>query len=288
MNGKLIITADDYGMCAAVNEAIEECLAAGTVRATCAMANMPAFASTANLRKRFPESSVGIHWTMTEGLPVLPPQQVASLVRTDGSFYPPLELRRRWLRRQTSAIELANELRAQYRRFREVAGEPDFWNTHQNFHVFPGLFEACVTLGQELKIPRMRCHRRFTVARERTVAAYNFGHPVSWVKGAVISWWSQRAAQRGMLMPAGIVHMPGYEADRSSIEEVVTRLPWAFVKGSLELIVHPATNNHDPLFHRNAERRLLEYRLLRDSRFGNRLRQLGIESVTFQALQNGS
>jgi hypothetical protein len=91
-----------------------------------------------------------------------------------------------------------------------------------------------------------------------------------------------------MLMPAGIVHMPGYEADRSSLEEVATRLPWASVKGTLELVVHPATNSQEPLFHRNAERRHLEYRLLRDSRLGVRLRQLGIESVSFDALQGGS
>src|SRR5262245_21309223 len=42
MHRKLIITADDYGMCEPVNQAIEECLAVGTVRATCVMTNMPA------------------------------------------------------------------------------------------------------------------------------------------------------------------------------------------------------------------------------------------------------
>ena len=41
MSQRLIITADDYGLCEQVNQAIEECLSAGTVRATCVMANMP-------------------------------------------------------------------------------------------------------------------------------------------------------------------------------------------------------------------------------------------------------
>jgi len=41
VKGKLIVTADDYGMCPSVNRAIEECLRARTVRVTCVMANMP-------------------------------------------------------------------------------------------------------------------------------------------------------------------------------------------------------------------------------------------------------
>jgi predicted glycoside hydrolase/deacetylase ChbG (UPF0249 family) len=38
---RVIVTADDYGMCDSVNQAIEACLHAGTVRATCVMINMP-------------------------------------------------------------------------------------------------------------------------------------------------------------------------------------------------------------------------------------------------------
>ena len=69
MTRRLIITADDYGMCGSVNDAIEECLGAGTVRATCAMVNMPLFNATASLRHKFPGCSVGIHWTLTQGKP---------------------------------------------------------------------------------------------------------------------------------------------------------------------------------------------------------------------------
>ena len=59
MNRRLIITADDYGMCETVNQAIEECLAVGTVRATCVMTNMPAYSTAESLRKKFPQSSLG-------------------------------------------------------------------------------------------------------------------------------------------------------------------------------------------------------------------------------------
>ena len=50
---KLIFTADDYGMCETVNQAINECMAAGVVRAACAMANMPAFRPTVDFPRDF-------------------------------------------------------------------------------------------------------------------------------------------------------------------------------------------------------------------------------------------
>lgn len=37
---KLIITADDYGMCESVNRAVEACAAAGAVLSTNVMSNM--------------------------------------------------------------------------------------------------------------------------------------------------------------------------------------------------------------------------------------------------------
>jgi predicted glycoside hydrolase/deacetylase ChbG (UPF0249 family) len=288
MQQSLIITADDYGMCEAVNRAIEECIAAGAVQATCVMTNMPAFRTVETLKRRFPQSSLGIHWTLTEGRPILSAASVTSLLRGDGSFHSPSELRRRWLRRQIKTNEITAELRAQYRLFRETAGEPEFWNTHQNFHVWPGLFDVCVGLGQELGIPSMRCHRRITVPLGCDANSYNIRHPISWFKAQMINRWAKAAESHGVRMPAGLLHAPGYGADAASLEEIVMRLPWNSVRAAVELIVHPATTSEDPLFHRNAQRRLDEYLMFKDPRLGDRLDQLGVKTVGFTVLNNGS
>ena len=152
MKRNLIITADDYGMCEAVNHAIEECLIAGAVRSTCVMVNMQAFDPARHLRKNFPQVSIGIHWTLTEGTSVLPPSQIQSLVGEDDRFHNSSKLRRQWLKGRISVTELKAELRAQYQRFFELLGPPDFWNTHQNIHVFPGLFEVCLSTARELQM----------------------------------------------------------------------------------------------------------------------------------------
>ena len=87
-------------------------------------------------------------------------------------------------------------------------------------------------------------------------------------------------------MPDGLVYMPGYGADHASLEEVVTRLPWDSIKDTVEIIVHPATTAFNPLFHRHAERRVLEYQLLKDARLSARFQSLGVELINFQALRN--
>jgi predicted glycoside hydrolase/deacetylase ChbG (UPF0249 family) len=284
MKRKLIITADDYGMCEAVNHAIEECLAASALRATCIMMNMPTYSAAASLRQTFTEASLGIHWTLTEGCPVLPPSQVPTLVNSDGSFFSATELRRRWLRRQIKVAELKAELRTQYKRFCEVAGMPDFWNTHQNFHVLPGMFATCVALGRELHIPSMRCHRRFTIPRDYSLMSYNFRHPTYYVKGWGIGWWSRRAERQGMLMPDGLVHMPGYETAMNSIEHAINRLPWHTINKAVELVIHPATTSNNKFFRLNAERRVQEYHVFKDPKLLHRLQQINVETVGFEAL----
>ncbi|MFQ5852775.1 MAG: carbohydrate deacetylase [Candidatus Binatia bacterium] len=282
---RVIITADDYGMCDAVNEAIEKCLETGMVRATCAMMNMPAYGATASLRKQFPQSSIGIPWNVTQGRPVLPASQVSSLVNGNGLFYPAAELKRRWLSGKAELSELQSELRAQFERLNQIMGRPDFWNTHQNVHVFPGLFQTFVKIGRELSIRAMRCHRRITVPRGTSELAYNLSHPQYWLKGQVIAWWSNRSEAKGTLMPDARLYMPGYTASVGLVEEVFNRLQWNTVKKAVEVVIHPATTVHEDLFGRLTESRVAEYNTFKNPKLLKRLRQSGIEPVGFEALR---
>jgi predicted glycoside hydrolase/deacetylase ChbG (UPF0249 family) len=285
MNQRIIVTADDYGMCDSVNQAIEECMAAGVVRAACVMMNMPSHRHTSSLRRRFPNCSIGIHWTLTEGQPVLPSTQVPSLVHPKGTFYSASELRRRWLAGRVNLAEIRMELRAQHERFCEVAGTPDFWNTHENFHVWPGLFSACVVVGRELLIPAMRSHRRFTVPRSQTEVEYYWCHPSYWLKGWAINQWSRRAEARGMMMPDGRVYAPGYDTDRESLKEVLRRLKWPLVKKALEFIIHPATQV-EKTFGNLTESSVREYECCKNPELAAFINQQGIQPVNFEELRS--
>lgn len=62
---QLIITADDYGMSRAVNDAIEAGMAAGLITTTNVMTNMPLYKEAKTLKDKFPNVSVGVHWTLS-------------------------------------------------------------------------------------------------------------------------------------------------------------------------------------------------------------------------------
>ncbi|MGN1059927.1 MAG: ChbG/HpnK family deacetylase, partial [Clostridia bacterium] len=66
---QLIITADDYGMSAGVNEAIEQGVSAGLITSTNVMVNMEYLQEVSLLKKKFPALSVGLHWTLSAGKP---------------------------------------------------------------------------------------------------------------------------------------------------------------------------------------------------------------------------
>jgi chitin disaccharide deacetylase len=285
-NKQLIITGDDYGLCAAVNDAIEECLAAGAMGATCVMTNMPSCAPAAGLRSKFPLSSIGLHWNLTQGEPLLSAAAVPTLVGADGRFAG--SLRRRWWARQLNFAEMRAELVVQYERFRLLAGKPDFWNTHQNVHVYPGLFQFFVDLGNELNIPAMRSHERITLPLRSSVTRYHLRHPAYWVKGQVIHLWSMKARAKGMLMPDGRLYLPGYEAGQYALTSVLGRVNWREVSTAVELVIHPAKALDAPLFGSLMESRLREYEMFREPCLAGKLERAGVRLVGFDALhKNG-
>lgn len=285
MDRNLIITADDYGMADSVNQAIDECMGAGAVNSTCVMANMPAVEPARSLRSRFPRVSIGLHWNLTQGRPLLPPEQVPSLVDSQGRLMGVRDLKQRVLIGKVSMTEVRAELRAQHRRFEDLVGRPDYWNTHEGFHVAPRLFRFCVALALELGIPAMRSHRRITVPYTGTRAAFLRSHPAYWIKGRLLSNWATGAERLGMRMPDGIVKVPGFPEGVSMVDAILERIDWAQCPRAAELTVHPAVRVEAELFGSMTESRLREFRVFSDPLLVDRLRLAGVAPTGFEVLQ---
>jgi len=283
---QLIVTGDDYGMCASVNEAMEACLAAGTMRALCVMTNMPEYAGAALLKGRFPECSIGIHWNLTQGKPVLSPGKITTLV--DGSRQFHRSLRHRWLTGGVRLTEVRAELQAQFERFCKLGMKPQFWNTHQDVHLSPGLFQAFVRIGSELGIRAMRSHRRFTIPFGTTELCYHFRHPSYWTKGQVIAQWSRQATGKGMRMPDGRLYIPGYLLTTSSLREILGRVQWSRVQGAIELAIHPATRIEPELFGSLTQSRVREYKLFAQPELKDVFEQCGVRAVGFEVFRDAT
>ncbi len=82
---RLIVNADDFGLTEGVNRAIVEAQERGIVTSATLMANASAFEEAASLARSLAERkarfSVGCHVVLIDGEPLLPADQVASLLQ---------------------------------------------------------------------------------------------------------------------------------------------------------------------------------------------------------------
>lgn len=89
----LIINADDFGMCHAVNEAVMRAFPAGVLRSATLMVPCPWALHAMRFLAAHPEIPFGVHLTVISDWfdyrwgPVTPREKVLSLIREDGSFY---------------------------------------------------------------------------------------------------------------------------------------------------------------------------------------------------------
>ncbi len=80
---KLIVNADDFGLCKGVNDGIIDAYKSGIVTSTTMLANMPAFDDGIALLKENPGLAVGVHLILTGGSPVTKCDSLC----TNNSFY---------------------------------------------------------------------------------------------------------------------------------------------------------------------------------------------------------
>ena len=274
---RVIITADDYGLCASVNRAIEECLDVGTVTATCVMVNMPARDDAAELRRRFPRASLGLHWTLTQGAPVAPPDVVRTLLDEHGLFLSPTEFKRRWRRGLVDPRQVEIELEAQYRCFVGLAGQPDFWNSHQYINVWPPVFAVFIETALRLGLTVMRNNYAVIVPVSSAVWLCLAARPVYLLKRLAKGFYAARAVNRGMQMPRGLIHVPTGDQNVVEIERILTHPKLCGSDAPVELMVHPAVALEPALFGDMQDSRLIEYLILRDPDLLGRLNLAGIE-----------
>ncbi len=135
----LLTVADDFGIGPETSRAIVELASAGVVTATVLLANSPyAAESVERWRKAGRPGDLGWHPCLTMDPPVAPPADVPSLLGPDGNLLPLREFLPRLAAGLIRADHVARELRAQYGRFRELAGEaPRLVNAHQHVALFP-------------------------------------------------------------------------------------------------------------------------------------------------------
>lgn len=148
---KLIVNADDFGLTPGVNAAVIRAHREGILTSATLMAGGLAWQEAVSLSRATPTLGVGVHLTLTALAPVLPPQQVPSLVDQKGRFRRQLWRAPLWRRPEVKA-----EWRAQIQRLVRAGIKPTHLDSHHHVHLWPSLLAVACELAQEFAIPALR------------------------------------------------------------------------------------------------------------------------------------
>lgn len=154
---RLIVTADDFGLAVAVNEAVEEAHRDGILSAASLMVAAPAAADAVARARRLPRLGVGLHLVLVDGKPCLPPERIPALVGADGRI--PDDVFGVGLKMfcwPAARRQAAAEIRAQLEAFRRTGLRCDHVNAHHHFHLHPVVREVLLRLAPEFGITAVR------------------------------------------------------------------------------------------------------------------------------------
>ena len=278
---QLIITADDYGMSAAVNKAIDEGIECGIITSTNVMTNMPFYKDAVRLKDT--EASTGIHWNLTCGYPVLPKSEIPSIVQENGEFYSYNDFRARFRNGQINDQDIIRELQAQYNLFFDLMGAPHYWNTHENCHVDFKIFQLFVKTAHDLKITKMRSHQRIYVKPKEGKGSYSLKwRLIEPVKSRILDSWQNKAHQAGIASPDGRICCLE-DSDSHDIQYVVNHIDWGR-KTIGEYAFHPATECDSRFFGEMTDNRIIEYAIATDKNVLQYIKNAGIQLVNFDSV----
>lgn len=289
----LIVNADDLGLTEGVNLAVLECRRRGVLTSATLMANVPAFSggvATAKELERdgaLPAFSVGCHVILIDGEPLLPPNEIPTLVGADGRFRHKLsQFAQDALRSRICVEDIEREASAQIGRLQAAGISVSHLDTHKHAHMFPAVLDGVLLAARKQGVRAVRNPFEQPFA----IAGAMAGRPALWFRYAQVQFLRRWRAQFvSSVRDAGLVTTDGClgvtitgAMNEALLAETLKNMP----EGTWELVCHPGYNDPDL---QSAGTRLLasrgtEMELLNSARMRELLQREGIELISFRNL----
>ncbi|MBM7128561.1 hopanoid biosynthesis-associated protein HpnK [Dyella mobilis] len=227
MRPRLIVTADDFGLHQAVNEAVERGYRDGVLRAASLMVAAPAVADAVARAKQNPGLAVGLHLVLADGRAMLPPARIPDLVDAQGMFNSDMVGNGfRFFFLPHVRRQLADEIRAQFEAFAATGLSLDHVNAHKHFHLHPTILSMMLSIGRQYGMRAIRL-------------------PIEPGMGPWLKPWL--ALMRWRMDKAGIAHNDhvfGLRHSGGMDEAVMLNILQQLPEGLSEVYLHPASHGH--------------------------------------------
>jgi len=243
---RLIVNADDFGLTAGVNRAITELNQAGSVTSTTLMARAGATEAAIKIALSTNTLGVGCHVVLLDGAPVLPPQQIPTLIdqRTKtGRLQPTLSrFLQRMLTGRVQPDEIEAEAGAQIALLQSRGVSLTHIDTHKHVHMFPAVLRPLLRAAKAAGIHTVRNPFEPSWSLRATPNA-------PWFRRAEVSLLRRlQPVFRSIVADEGFTTTDGAigvlatgTLDAATVVSLLQKLP----PGTWELVAHPGYNDDD-------------------------------------------
>lgn len=234
----LIVNADDFGRHELINCAVELALRDGCLRSATLMAGGIAFDDAIKIAKNNKKLGVGIHFTLANGNPVLPPEKIPTLVTSAGVFHENYVIfLKKYLRGQISLEEVRLELAAQLEKISRTGILITHADSHQHLHHVPAITEIVLNLASAAKISAIRVAKTQIFDGELKT----FGQFVGRFGLSFLAKLTERKAHKKNF--ATPENFAGIVAGESVDEKFLLKFVKNLREGTTEIMLHPGTDN---------------------------------------------
>jgi hopanoid biosynthesis associated protein HpnK len=274
---RLIVTADDFGRCTEVNQAVIEAHRNGILTCASLMVGGEAADEAVKLARDHPSLKVGLHLTLVDGFSVLPQRQIPDLVDSGGRFSGRIVLSGiRYFFSRSLKAQMTMECEAQVRKIADTGLTIDHLNSHNHLHIHPGIREIILPLIRKYRIPAVRLPRPAGSGRNLK----------STVMTAVMAPWVSGLQRR--LIRDGISHNQeifGLHETGAMVEAAWFGIIPRIRDGTTEVYCHPAVRRSTILrrqmpSYRNEE----EFQALMNPAVREQLDRVNVIRTSFSAL----
>lgn len=237
----LIITADDFGLHEAVNQAVDQANREGVLTAASLMVGAPAAADAVRRAKLLPKLRVGLHLVLVDGWSLLAHECIPAL--TDETGF--MDARMLWKSVRLFALphvrrQFEAEIRAQFAAYARTGLRLDHVNLHKHFHLHPTLLDMVVEIGREYGLAALR------IPDEPHWFAALQPAGLNRVSNGLLKPWA--ALMKRRVRHAGLFHndtifglSASGQMDEARMLGILARLPG----GVSEIYLHPAIERSD-------------------------------------------
>ncbi|HDN79932.1 MAG TPA: ChbG/HpnK family deacetylase [Chloroflexi bacterium] len=237
MRALIIINGDDFGAFPTINEAIIKAHREGILTSASLMVTGKAADEAIALARANPSLAVGLHVTLAEGWPALPPSTLGHLVNEDGKLSSGVWVGLAVFFNRRAQEVILREMEEQFRLFAQTGLPLSHVDGHLHFHLHPSIFPALVKLAEEygargIRIPRDDWSLAWESGMEKPVIKATWG-----LIYAILNRWALNYLRTSSLAVTDRVY--GLFQSGNMREAYVSKVLESIRGGSAELYFHP-------------------------------------------------